>query len=70
MLSFFVFLLSIKKKDDNLHKRKMKRKDKNKNKQAFVLKTDEDTDPIIIKYGIEIDTIEDLVVIKPKAVRL
>ena len=47
----------------------MKRKDKNKNKQAFVLKTDEDTDPIIIKYGIEIDTIEDLVVMKPKAVR-
>jgi len=36
----------------------MKRKDKNK--QAFVFKTDEDTDPIIIKYGIEIDTIEDL----------
>ena len=46
--------------DDNLHKRKMKRKDKNKNKQAFVFKTDEDTDPIIIKDGIKIDTIEDL----------
>lgn len=46
--------------DDNLHKRKMKQKNKGKNKQVFVFKSDEDTDPIIIKDGIEIETIEDL----------
>ena len=46
--------------DDNLHKRKMKQKNKGKNKQVFMFKSDEDTDPIIIKDGIEIETIEDL----------
>ena len=69
IISNSIVVTDFQVEDDNLHKRKMKRKDKNKNKQAFVLKTDEDTDPIIIKYGIEIDTIEDLVVMKPKAVR-
>jgi TonB-dependent SusC/RagA subfamily outer membrane receptor len=38
----------------------MKQKNKGKNKQVFVFKSDEDTDPIIIKDGIEIETIEDL----------
>ena len=46
--------------DDNLQKRKMKQKNKGKNKQVFVFKSDEVTDPIIIKDGIEIETIEDL----------
>ena len=46
--------------DENLHKRKMKRKDKNKNKQVFVFKSNEDSDPIILKDGKEIDAIEDL----------
>ena len=46
--------------DENLHKRKMKRKNKGKNKQVFVFKSDEDSDPIILKDGKEIDTIEDL----------
>lgn len=38
----------------------MKRKDKHKNKQVSVFKSDEDSDPIILKDGKEIDTIEDL----------
>ena len=46
--------------DDNFHKRKMKQKNNGKNKQIFVFKSDEDSDPIIIKDGIEIETIEDL----------
>ena len=46
--------------DENLHKRKMKWKNKGKNKQVFVFKSDEDSDPIILKDGKEIDTIEDL----------
>ena len=58
IISNSIVVTDLQVDDDNLHKRKMKRKDKNK--QAFVFKTDEDTDPIIIKYGIEIDTIEDL----------
>jgi hypothetical protein len=57
--------------DKGNHKHKTKQKNKGKikiirggkqanDKNVFVLKTEEDADPIIIKDGIEIDTIEDL----------
>lgn len=57
--------------DKNNHKYKTKQKNKGKikiikggkhanDKNVFVFKTDEDADPIIIKDGIEIETIEDL----------
>lgn len=57
--------------DEGNHKHKTKQKNKGKikiisggkqanDKNVFVFKTEEDADPIIIKDGIEIDTIEDL----------
>jgi hypothetical protein len=60
IISNSIVVIDFQVDDENLHKRKMKRKDKNKNKQVFVFKSDEDSDPIILKDGKEIDTIEHL----------